>query len=122
MVQQIRTVNSQQIKPKQPGMLLNPMRTINFLLNIRGNFVKNPQTLADTFNNYFTNVAKESVSKITEQDNSNLRQGSFMQYLDQAFTQSFPAMHMKAVTEKEIYEIKNGLKWKISSVYDEVPS
>jgi hypothetical protein len=29
-----------------------------------------------------------------------------MQYLDQAFPQSFPAIHMKAVTEKEIYEIQ----------------
>jgi len=122
MVQQIRTVNSQQIKPKQPGMLLNPMRTINFLLNIRGNFVKNPQTLADTFNNYFTNVAKELVSKITKRDNSNCSQGSYMQYLDQALPQSFPAIHMKAVTEKEIYVIQKGLKWKRSSGYDEVPS
>ena len=45
-----------------------------------------------------------------------------MQYLDQVFPQSFPAIHMKAVTEKEIYEIQKGLKWKRSSGYDDVPS
>ena len=37
------------------------------LMNISGQIVKNPQTLADTFNNYFSNVAKESVSKIIKQ-------------------------------------------------------
>jgi len=92
------------------------------LLNIRGKIVKNPQTLADTFNNYFTNVVKELVSKITKRGNSNLSQGSYMQYLDQAFPRSFPAIHMKEVKEKEINEIQKGLKWKRSSGYDEVPS
>jgi len=45
-----------------------------------------------------------------------------MQYLDQAFPQSFPAIHLKAVTENEIYKIQKGLKWKRSLGYDKVPS
>jgi hypothetical protein len=38
------------------------------ILNIEGTQVKNPQILAETFNDYFPKDVDESVSNITKQD------------------------------------------------------
>jgi Notch-like protein len=45
-----------------------------------------------------------------------------MQYLFNAFQQTFSPIHLKAVTEKELHEINKSLKWKTSYLYDEIPS
>ena len=45
-----------------------------------------------------------------------------MQYLVNAFQHTFSPINLKSVTEKEIHEINNSLKWKKSYGYDEVLS
>jgi hypothetical protein len=93
-----------------------------FMLNIEGTLIKNPQILEDTFNDYFSKVVDESISNITKQDLNQTKQHSYLEYLVQEFQQHFPSIKFMPVTEKEIYEINKSLKWKNSCGYDEVPS
>jgi hypothetical protein len=51
------------------------------MLNIDGKLIKNPQILAETFNNYISNIVEESVIKIIKQDSNNLNKHSYMQSL-----------------------------------------
>jgi hypothetical protein len=44
------------------------------VFSIEGTQIKNPQVLADTFNDYFSKVLDESVSNITKQQ-------SYLEYL-----------------------------------------
>ena len=92
------------------------------MLNIDRKLIKNPQILAETFNNYISNIVEESVIKIIKQDSNNLNKHSYMQSLVSAFQQPFSPIKLKSVTETEIYEINKSLKWKISYGYDEIPS
>jgi hypothetical protein len=48
------------------------------MLHIEGTQIKNPQILADIFNDYFPQVVDESVSNITKQH-------SYLEYLVQKF-------------------------------------
>jgi lipoate-protein ligase A len=90
-------------------------------LKSEGKLITNPQILAESFNNCFSNIVEESVTKIIKQDNNDLSKHSCMQYLVNAFQQTFAPIKLKSVTEKEIYEINKILKWKTSYGYDEVP-
>jgi hypothetical protein len=91
-------------------------------LNTEGKLIKNPQTLADTLNNYFSKVVDQSVINITKQDHNQISQHSYLEYLVHESHQPFLTLNLKPVNEKEIYEIKRSLKWKNSCGYDEVPS
>jgi hypothetical protein len=93
-----------------------------FMMNIEGTQIKNPQILAGTFNDYSSKVVDESISNITKHDLSQTKQHSYLEYLVQKFQQPFPSIKFKPVTEKEIYENNRSLKWKNSCGYDEVPS
>jgi len=75
------------------------------MLNIEGKLIKNTQSIADAFNNYFSTVVEESVIKVIKQDNNDPSQNSYMQYLDNAFQQPFSPINLTSVTEKEIHEI-----------------
>jgi len=79
------------------------------MLNIEGQLIKNPQILAETFNNYFSNIVEESV-------NNDLSKHFYMQCLVNAFQQPFSPIKLKSVIEKEMYEINKSLKWKTSGV------
>jgi len=57
------------------------------MLNIVGNLIKNPQIIAKTFNDYFSNIVEESVTKIIKQDNNDLSKHSYKQHLVNAFKQ-----------------------------------
>jgi hypothetical protein len=92
------------------------------MLNTKGKLIKNAQSIADTFNNYFSTVVEESVIKVIKQDNNDPSQNSYMQYLVNGLQQPFSPIHLKSVTEKEINEINKSLKWEKSYGYDEVPS
>jgi hypothetical protein len=87
------------------------------MLNIEGILIKNPQILADTFNNYFSKVVNESVINITKQDRNQISQHSYLEYLVHESHQPFLPVNLKQpVTEKEIYEINKSVKWKNSWV------
>ena len=92
------------------------------MLNTEGKLIKNPQILAETFNDYFSYIVEELVTKIIKQDNNDFSKHSYKQYLVNAFKQPFAPIKLKSVTESEIYEINKSLKWKTSYGYDEVPS
>jgi len=51
------------------------------MLNIEGKLIKNAHILAENFNNYFSNIVEESVTKIIKQDNNDLSKHSYMQYV-----------------------------------------
>jgi hypothetical protein len=92
------------------------------VLNIKGKLTKSPQALADTFNDYFSNIVEGSVTKIIKQDNNDFSKSSYKQYLVDAFQQPFSPIKLKPVTKKEIYEINKILKCRTSYGDDEVPS
>jgi len=92
------------------------------MLNIEGKLIKNPQIIAENFNDYFSNIIEESVTKVIKQDNNDLSKHCYKQYLVNASKQPFAPIKLKSVTEHEIYEIKKCLKWKTAYGYDEVSS
>jgi len=92
------------------------------MLNIEGKLITNPQILADTFSDYFSNIVEESVTKIIKQDNNDFNKISYKQYSVNAFQQPFSPINLKPVMEKEIHERNKSLKFKSSYGYDEVPS
>jgi len=47
------------------------------MLNIKGKFITNPQILAHTFNDYFSNIVEESVTKIIKEDNNDFNKISY---------------------------------------------
>ena len=75
------------------------------MLNIKGKLITNPQILADTFNDYFSNIVEESVTKIIKQDNNDFNKISYKQYLVNAFQQPFSPIKLKSVTAKEIMKL-----------------
>ena len=42
------------------------------MLNIEGKLLKNPQIIAENFNDYFSNIVEKSVTKVIKQDNNDL--------------------------------------------------
>jgi len=42
------------------------------MLNIEGKLFKNPQIIAENFNDYFSNIVEKSVTKVIKQDNNDL--------------------------------------------------
>ena len=57
------------------------------MLNIEGKLMKNPQVIAKNFNDYFSNIVEESVTKIIKHENNDRIKHSYMQYLVNAFQQ-----------------------------------
>jgi hypothetical protein len=88
-----------------------------------GESINNPQIIAETLNDYFINSVEETVDEITKQDKFNdSSKEDFKQYLVNSFQQTFSTINLKAVTEKEIFEIIRSLKGNISPGYDEIPN
>jgi len=71
------------------------------MLNIEGKLIKNPQILAETFNNYFSSIVEVSVIKIIKQENNDLSKHSYRQYLVKAFQQPFSPIMLKSVSENK---------------------
>jgi hypothetical protein len=61
-----------------------------FMFKIEETQIKNPQTLTDTFNDYFSKVVDESICNITKQNLNQTKQNSYLEYLVQEFQQPFP--------------------------------
>jgi hypothetical protein len=92
------------------------------MLKIEGKLIENPQTLANTFYNYFSKIVDESVTNIIKQDHNQINQHPHLEYLVHEYPQPFLPINFKPVTKKEISEINRSLKWKNSYSYDEVPT
>jgi hypothetical protein len=70
------------------------------MLNIEGKLIKNPQILADTFNNHFSKVVDESVINIIKQDYNQINQHSDLEYLVHESHQPFLPINLKSVNWK----------------------
>jgi hypothetical protein len=92
------------------------------MLNIDGKIVQNPQTLAETFNKYFSHTVEESVIKTMKQNENDPYIQPHLNYIVDAYPKPIPPIQWKPVTKKELVDISNSLKGKKSYGYDEIPS
>jgi hypothetical protein len=115
--------HTQLTKPKQPGMLSFTNKRVNsnkeLILNYKGKLINDLQTLAETFNNYFTKVVEESVSKVIKHDYNQANNETSLENLVHG---PYKPVNLMPVTEKEINEIKKNMKWKNSCGHDDVPA
>jgi hypothetical protein len=101
----------------------HPNSKEDFILDNDGESINNPQIITETLNDYFINSVAETVDEITKQDkNNDYGKEGFKQYLVNSFQQTFSSINLKAVTEKEIFEIITTLKGTTSPGYDEIPN
>ena len=92
------------------------------MLNIDGKIVQNPQTLAETFDKYFSHTVEESVIKTMKQNENDPYIQSHLSYVVDAYPKPIPPIQWKPVTRKELVDISKSLKGKKSYGYDEIPS
>jgi hypothetical protein len=59
------------------------------MLNLEGKLIKDPQTLADTFSRYFSQVVEESVNNAMKLDHNQINKKTSMEYLESKFSQPF---------------------------------
>jgi F0F1-type ATP synthase delta subunit len=60
------------------------------MLNIDGKIVQNPQTLAETFNKYFSHTVEESVIKTLKQNENDPYIQSHLNYIVDAYPKPIP--------------------------------
>jgi hypothetical protein len=87
-------------------------------LNIDGNLISNHQEIANAFNKYFLTTAKSINTKQIGHSSHNLDNTIPVHYLMQSFKKSFPSIHLKSISTKEVENIIKSLKTKNSSGYD----
>jgi predicted YcjX-like family ATPase len=68
---------------------------------LKGHKLKNHKCLADTLNNYFSELVDESVINITKQDHNQTKQHSYLEYLVHECHQPFLSIKFKPVTERK---------------------
>ena len=90
-------------------------------LNINGILVQNQRTIANCFNNYFSNIAEDLI-EASHIDKINLKQNGTT--LDQALRnceQLYPNIKYRPTSPNEIEKIINLLKTTNAQGYDEIP-
>jgi hypothetical protein len=90
------------------------------ILNVEGKWIKNKQTIVETFNSYFLSVTKNR-KETSKQSNNNIRNPlkiTLIYYLKKTFPNPFPNMKIKSLSTKEVENIIKSLKLKNSSGYD----
>jgi hypothetical protein len=73
------------------------------ILNYKGKLITDPQTLAETFNNYFTKVVEESVSKVIKHDCNQVNNETSLENFVQG---PYKLVNLMPITGKEMNEIK----------------
>jgi hypothetical protein len=91
-------------------------------LKFEGKLVNDHKEIADTFNNHFTSVAENIVTKNNHNDSSinNTDNTTPVHYLLHSFKCTFPNFSFRLLSTKEIKNITKSLKTKNSHVYDEI--
>ena len=90
-------------------------------LNLDGHVVEDYQSIAQTFNTYFTTVADKMNVNSSVNINVSSNDAHPLSYLHQGYAKQFPSMKLAPITTKEIRQIVKSLKWKNSHGYDEIP-
>ena len=89
-------------------------------LNVNGRIIHNQQTIADSFNKYFSNVA-EKLIETNYMDKMNLTHN--VTTLDKAIRNSkqlYPSIQFKRTSSKEIEKIRKSLKITNAQGFDEI--
>ena len=81
-------------------------------LNINNQIINDPIRIANTMNNYFTNIGPDLAKKFKNSTNTN-----FMKFMGESNKQS---MYMFKTNPSEVYKLINKLKNKKSSRFDEL--
>jgi len=108
------------IKTKTTWNIINgninkrPLKHDISFLNINGAKTHDSQVIASTFYTYFSTVAQNIHTKNTNPVDVN----NPLTYLHNAFKQPIPAMKLKFITSKEIKNVVNSFKPKVSHGYD----
>jgi hypothetical protein len=87
-------------------------------LNVEGNLIKNRQEIVNTFNNYFSSIAKNINSTHTNLSNYKPHGSTPLHYLFQSFKAPFPNINLKSSSTKDIENVIKSLKPKNSYGYD----
>jgi hypothetical protein len=90
------------------------------ILNVEGNWIKNKQKIAETFNNYFLSATKnrKGSSKQSYNNIKNPLKATPIYYLNQIFSNPLRNMKIKSLSTKEVENIIKSLQLKNSSGYD----
>jgi len=90
-------------------------------ININGVVIQNTQTIANTFNSYYSSEAEHLTKEINTSNTvcGNQNPVTYLQYL---LHQSFLSCEFKHVSPKEIENVAKSLKAKDSHGYDEIPT
>ena len=86
-------------------------------LNLDGHVVEDYQSIAQTFNTYFTTVTDKMNVNSLVNINVSSNDTHPLSYLHQGYGKQFPSMKLAPVTTKEIRQIVKSLKWKNSHDY-----
>jgi hypothetical protein len=76
------------------------------ILNYKGKLINDLQTLAETFNNYFTKVVEESVSKVIKHDYNKVSNETNLENLVHGL---YKSVNLMPIIGKEINEIKKNM-------------
>jgi hypothetical protein len=90
-------------------------------LKINNAISKNPQEIANTFNNYFSTVADTVIGNIIKANNDSRGNMDPSNYFITNFNTTFSSINWKYAITYEIYQIIISLKTKNSYGYDEIP-
>jgi len=87
-------------------------------LNVEGNLIKNRQKIVNTFNNYFSSIAKNINSTHTNLSNYKPHDTTPLHYLFQSFKAPFPNINLKSSLTKDVENVIKSLKPKNAYGYD----
>jgi hypothetical protein len=90
-------------------------------ININDKLSDNYQTIANEFNRYFANIANETLTNNSSNNNTTYTT-QFLEYLYKAFNNAFPSISLTPTNTNEIRNIIKKLKTKNSSGNDEIPT
>ena len=87
-------------------------------MNVEGNLIKNRQKIVNTFNNYFSSIAKNINSTHTNLSNYKPHDTTPLHYLFQSFKAPFPNINLKSSLTKDVENVIKSLKPKNAYGYD----
>jgi Notch-like protein len=90
------------------------------LLNINGKLIQNQQTIANSFNDYFSTTAEKLMGENQIDKMSQLKKGAPLHYILQNCRYPYPDIKFRYTSTKEIEKIIKSLKTKNAHGYNEI--
>ena len=89
-------------------------------LNINGMLIQNQQTIANSFNNYFSTVAEKLMEANHIEKMSQIQNGATLHHIPRNCRHLYPNIKFRYTSKKEIEKIIKSLKTKNAQGYDEI--